>query len=209
MDNSQSIISDRTQSHLPNCCLTWCRCFHRSIPDKGRCLHRKRCFVPRWFRRSGHRCVLQHSHHRAIQQCFSVALSHCFFTSDFQDTATKNASDIVLPDPTLNKSAYFWENKKAVNTCNYVSTAFFAAFSYFKNTHFFVVEAMRDHLFLRIFKISEVRHHADAWFFAIKIFKKLLQMNSSYSTVAHFYIVHHLRDVKQQSIFQTRLKNLF
>lgn len=37
-----------------------------------------------------------------------------------------------------------------------------------------LVEAMRDYLFLRIFKISEVRHHADAWFFAIKIFKKLL-----------------------------------
>ena len=37
-----------------------------------------------------------------------------------------------------------------------------------------MVEAMRDHLFLRIFKISEVRHHADAWFFVIKIFKKLL-----------------------------------
>ena len=37
-----------------------------------------------------------------------------------------------------------------------------------------MVEAMRDYLFLRIFKISEVRHHADAWFFAIKIFKKLL-----------------------------------
>lgn len=33
---------------------------------------------------------------------------------------------------------------------------------------------MRDYLFLRIFKISEVRHHADVWFFAIKIFKKLL-----------------------------------
>ncbi len=37
-----------------------------------------------------------------------------------------------------------------------------------------MVEAMRDYLFLRIFKISEVRHHADAWLFAIKIFKKLL-----------------------------------
>lgn len=78
--------------------------------------------------------------------CRTVALSHYFFTSEFQDTATKNASDIVLPDPALNKSAYFWENKKAVNTCNYVSTAFFAAFFYFKNTHFFVVEATRIEL---------------------------------------------------------------
>ena len=43
----------------------------------------------------------------AYNVCFSVALSHYFFTSEFQDTATKNASDIVPSDPALNKSAYF------------------------------------------------------------------------------------------------------
>ena len=68
---------------------------------------------------------------------------------------------------------------------------------------------MRDHLFLRIFKISEVRHHADAWFFAIKIFKKIV--------VDDFFILYcgsllysiSYGDVKKQSIFQTRLKTLF
>ena len=82
---------------------------------------------------------LQENRNTVMFFCRTVAL---FFHKWISRHSDKNASDIVPSDPALNKSAYFWENKKAVNTCNYVSTAFFAAFSYFKNTHFFVVEAM-------------------------------------------------------------------
>ena len=59
--------------------------------------------------------------------CRIVAL---FFHKWISRHSDKKCVDIVPSDPALNKSAYFWENKKAVNTCNYVSTAFFAAFSY-------------------------------------------------------------------------------
>ena len=80
---------------------------------------------------------LQENRNTVMFFCRTVAL---FFHKWISRHSDKNASDIVPSDPALNKSAYFWENKKAVNTCNYVSTAFFAAFYYFINTHFFVAK---------------------------------------------------------------------
>ena len=75
------------------------------------------------------------------QESVSVALSHFFASRRFQFSETQNASDIISFYPSLNKSAYFWENRKAVNTLFNVSTAFFMRFLYFKNTHFQLVEA--------------------------------------------------------------------
>lgn len=70
--------------------------------------------------------------------CRTVA----FFSSRrFQFSETQNASDIISFYPSLNKSAYIRENRKAVNTLFNVSTAFFMRFFYFKNTHIHLVEA--------------------------------------------------------------------
>ena len=43
---------------------------HQSSPDKGRCLHRRRCFVPRSSRRNGHRWrrVPRHNRRRAVHR---------------------------------------------------------------------------------------------------------------------------------------------
>ena len=114
---------------------------------------------------------LQENRNTVMFFCRTVAL---FFHKWISKHSDKKCVGYCSSWPRIEQKCIFLRKQKAVNTCNYVSTAFFAAFSYFKNTHFFVVEAMRDYLFLRIFKISEVRHHADAWFFAIRIFKKLL-----------------------------------
>ena len=75
------------------------------------------------------------------QESVSVALSHFFVNRRFQFSETQNASDIISFYPSLNKSAYIWENRKAVNTLFNVSTAFFMRFFYFKNTHIQLVEA--------------------------------------------------------------------
>lgn len=58
------------------------------------------------------------------QETFSVALSHCFLTREFQNCATKNSADMPDSDPSFNKSAYFSDMKKAVFTPINVNTAF-------------------------------------------------------------------------------------
>ena len=50
----------------------------------------------------------------------------------------------------------------------------------FKNTHIQVVEAMHDLLFLRIFKISAVRQHAESMFFEVARFQKVIAVNAFY-----------------------------
>ena len=73
--------------------------------------------------------------------CRTVAL---FFHKWISRHSDKKCVGYCSSWPRIEQKCIFLRKQKAVNTCNYVSTAFFAAFSYFKNTHFFVVEAMQQ-----------------------------------------------------------------
>ncbi len=69
----------------------------------------------------------------------------------------QNVADITNFYTALKKNTYFCKNKKAVITS--YNDGFCVTF---KNTHYLVVEAMHYLYFLRIFKISEVRQHAES-----------------------------------------------
>ena len=86
---------------------------------------------------------LQENRNTVMFFCRTVAL---FFHKWISRHSDKKCVGYCSFWPRIEQKCIFLRKQKAVNTCNYVSTAFFAAFSYFKNTHFFVVEATRIEL---------------------------------------------------------------